>query len=77
MTWEKWWVSSATIVGISDFAKIAKPLYDLKSPEETTKDAMDPGTKKGSYAGQLSSNHPVIWNVFYQEILEKLNECSH
>ena len=33
---------------------------------------MHRGTKKGGHAGELPSNHPVIWAVFNQEILEKL-----
>lgn len=58
---------------IKDFAKIAKPMYDLlKSPEETTKDTMHPVTKQGRRAGQLPSNHPVTWTMSHQEILEKL-----
>ena len=58
---------------IKDFAKIAKPVYDLlKSPDDNPKDTVHLGTRKGRHAGQLPSNHPVIWTTSHQEILEKL-----
>ena len=58
---------------IKDFAKIAKPVYDLlKSPDDNPKDTVHQGTRKGRHAGQLPSNHPVIWTTSHQEILEKL-----
>lgn len=49
--WEKWWVFLVIIVGILDFVKIVKFLYDFKLFEEIIKDVMDLGIKKGSYVG--------------------------
>lgn len=61
---------------IQDFARVAKPIYDLmKTSEQVPNHSAKKKAKIGKLSpGQLPSNHPVTWTEVHQAAMEKLIE---